>query len=151
MHTRYSHPGAKSLQSSPYQRWLGVYLLRAEDSSVELLAPYRDEFEGQPGAIHPAILAALAEVAVTTLQPGQAGTALAAGLKLEQVAVAAAGNELYAHAQISNDLLTVEIRTNDDRQLVGHAVARLASQSTPIAGLRRHEPSREAPQLIYPI
>ncbi len=53
---------AELLQQSPYHRWLGVRLERADADSVGIRLPYRAEFAG--GAfIHGGIIASLADIA----------------------------------------------------------------------------------------
>jgi uncharacterized protein (TIGR00369 family) len=50
---------------SPYQRWLGVELVRAEPGVVELRLPFREEFLRADGSdwYHGGVLAALLDIA----------------------------------------------------------------------------------------
>lgn len=54
-----------SLASSPYQRFLGVNLTRAEDGVVEILLPFREEFLRQDNSdwLHGGVLSALIDIA----------------------------------------------------------------------------------------
>ncbi len=54
-----------SLASSPYQRFLGLTLTRAEDGLVEIRLPFREEFLRQDDSdwLHGGILSALIDIA----------------------------------------------------------------------------------------
>ncbi|MGH9875308.1 MAG: PaaI family thioesterase [Pyrinomonadaceae bacterium] len=54
-----------SLASSPYQRFLGLTLTRAEDGIVEIRLPFREEFLRQDNSdwLHGGILSALIDIA----------------------------------------------------------------------------------------
>ena len=121
---------AESFQSGAYQRWMGVYLIRTRDKTVEVLVPYRDEFDDGFGRIQRAVIAALADIAGAAAfqlldEPPPAVT----GLHLEYRANALSGNELYAQAWVVNWRAYVEIRTNDDRAIVARATV-LTNQPT---------------------
>jgi len=54
-----------SVDVSPYQRWLGIELVRAEPGTVELRLPFREEFLRADGSdwYHGGVLAALIDIA----------------------------------------------------------------------------------------
>ncbi len=51
--------------ASPFHRWLGVQLTKADAESVEVLLPFRPEFQGDDESthIHGGIIATLADIA----------------------------------------------------------------------------------------
>ncbi|MFZ5828322.1 MAG: PaaI family thioesterase [Bacillota bacterium] len=55
----------RMMRLSPYHRWLGVELIRAEGGNVEVRLPYREEFLGDDAGtnVHGGIIAALADIA----------------------------------------------------------------------------------------
>jgi len=85
----------KAIDTSPYQRWLGVFVLRSQAGDVELLLPYRDEFHnGTTPVIHQGIIAALADITRRLATTSLAGQALPTHtLRLEYLQDAAIGNQ----------------------------------------------------------
>jgi uncharacterized protein (TIGR00369 family) len=53
------------LTQTPFHRWLGVELVRADEHEVEVYLPYREEFNGDDDAphLHGGIIATLADIA----------------------------------------------------------------------------------------
>jgi uncharacterized protein (TIGR00369 family) len=69
------------LDQSPYQRFLGVQLVRAEEGLVEIRLPFREDFLRQDGSnwLHGGIVSALADIAgayavVTVVGEGSGAT-----------------------------------------------------------------------------
>jgi uncharacterized protein (TIGR00369 family) len=69
------------LDQSPYQRFLGVQLVRAEEGLVEIRLPFREDFLRQDGSdwLHGGIVSALADIAgayavVTAVGEGSGAT-----------------------------------------------------------------------------
>jgi acyl-coenzyme A thioesterase PaaI-like protein len=146
---RHARELTAALQSGAYQRWIGAHLVCAHESSVEIIVPYRDDFEGVAGYIHPAVMSAVADVALTSLlQLIGAEARTPGGLHVEQLGRARAGNELYAHAQIVSGQAQVEIRTNDDRALVARATLSAPAHRGEISASTS---AASEPQLVYPI
>jgi len=67
-----------SLDLSPYQRWLGIELVRAEPGTVEIRLPFRDEFLRADGSdwYHGGVLAALIDIAGDYALVTQVGSGL---------------------------------------------------------------------------
>ena len=138
-----------ALQSSAYHRWLDAYRVRVQESSAESSVPYRADFEGEDEQIHPAVISAVAHVALTSLlQLIGAQARTPGGLMVEQLGRAPAGNGLFACAQIVRGVAHVEVRTSDGQARVARAtlvVPTDAAPATPTSAVA-HEP-----QLVYPV
>ena len=54
-----------TLDGSPYQRWLGLVLVRASDGEAEIRLPFRDEFLRADGSdwLHGGVVSALVDIA----------------------------------------------------------------------------------------
>jgi uncharacterized protein (TIGR00369 family) len=66
----HAHMGASNMQipdftNSPYQRFLGLVLVRAEEGLVEIRLPFRNEFLREDGSdwLHGGVLSALIDIA----------------------------------------------------------------------------------------
>jgi acyl-coenzyme A thioesterase PaaI-like protein len=126
--------------------WLGASLIRASETTAELVLPYREEFGEQH--IHRGVVAAFAELAAAAALERTDHDIPPDALHLKHCGSAAAGNELYAHARIANGRAYVEIRTNDDRALLAKATLNVpspAATTSPEIGDPRDR------QAVYPI
>lgn len=116
------HNLANVLRRSAYHRWLDVYLLRSSGDSVELIVPYREEFDDGSRQIQHAVIAALADLAAAAVgHLIEHPLAEDRRLQIDYRAEARIGNELYARAWLANQQVYVDIRTNDDRAPVARA------------------------------
>jgi uncharacterized protein (TIGR00369 family) len=121
---------------SPYHRWLGVELVRAQDGEVEVRLPYRDEFNASDTTpyIHGGILATLADIACIFALMSATGIDLpTVDLRMDYLRMAKTGEDLIATAHTIKAGRTIsisdaEIRTRDGRLV---AIGRASGLSIP--------------------
>jgi len=114
---------AELMQASPYHRWLGVRLTKAEDGMVEVYLPYRAEFNGDDETpyIHGGIIAALIDLAacfaVSSVTQKDAPTL---DLRIDYLRMAGENTDLIATAHTvkvgrTTGLADVEVKTPEGR------------------------------------
>lgn len=118
------------MRSSPFHRWLGVELLRAEGGEVEVHLPYRPEFSGDDNGapMHGGIIASLADIAcIFSLMSATGQDVPTLDMRIDYLRPALAGDDLFAVARTVKVGRTIgvadaEIRTRDGRLIaVGRA------------------------------
>jgi uncharacterized protein (TIGR00369 family) len=117
------------MRMPPYHRWLGVELVSADDGSVAVRLPYREEFLGDEAGtnIHGGIISALADIAACFAVISAVGHDVPTlDLRVDYLRMARPGEELIATAKTIKagrtiGLADVEVHSPDGRLV---AVAR---------------------------
>lgn len=109
------------MRLSPYHRWLGVELVRAEEGSVVVRLPYREEFLGDDDGtnIHGGIIAALADITGCFAVISAVGHDVPTlDLRIDYLRMVRPGEEMVASARTIKagrtvGLADVEVRAGD--------------------------------------
>ena len=114
------------MRLSPYHRWLGVELVRAQDGEVEVHLPYREEFRGDDSGayVHGGIIATLADIAcIFALMSAIDQDVPTLDLRLDYLRAAKAGEDLTAVARTVKAGRTVGIADAEIRSPDGKLIA----------------------------
>lgn len=109
--------------ASPYHRWLGLQLVRAEGGEVEIRLPYRAEFasDDEGTNIHGGIIATLADIAGCLAVINATGRdAPTLNIRMDYLRMARGGESLVAAARVIKTGRTVgiadiEVRAGEER------------------------------------
>jgi uncharacterized protein (TIGR00369 family) len=122
----------------PFNSWLGVEVISADDSGVRLRVPWRVEFGGSPGMTHGGILAGIVDLgAYMALMAVKGGGGPTIDMRIDHHRSMVNGT-LYAESRIlrvGSTISTVEVDVRDaQRRLIASGRCVFLSRS------RRHEP-----------
>jgi len=114
------------MRLSPYHRWLGVELARAQEGEVEVRLPYREEFRGDDAGayIHGGIIATLADIAcIFALMSAIDQDVPTLDMRIDYLRAAKAGEDLIATARTVKAGRTVGVADAEIRSPDGKLVA----------------------------
>ena len=119
--------------SIPFNAWMGVQIIAATDSSVDLRVPWRHEFTGAPGMTHGGVLGSLIDTAsyiVLMAAFGSAGPTVDMRVDFHR---STAQGPLYVHGELVRagaTISSVDVRVVDkDRHLIASGRCVYLSQS----------------------
>lgn len=114
------------MRLSPYHRWLGVELVRAQAGEVEVHLPYREDFRGDDSGpyIHGGIIATLADIAcIFALMSAIDQDVPTLDLRIDYLRAAKAGEDLIAIGRTVKAGRTVGVADAEIRAPDGKLVA----------------------------
>ena len=113
----------KRMQESPYHRWLGVELVRADSGDVEVRMPFREEFLASDDRlnVHGGVISTLADLTTCFAMMSSTGKdAPNMNLQVDYLRMVGPDTDLIAHGKAVKTGRTVgvadvEIRTTEGR------------------------------------